>query len=61
MEQLNLSLRHFGLNPLEWDIQRLQGSSYLISHKYDQGFEFRGQVEYRHKQPRWKFIRLWSI
>lgn len=61
MEMLNLSLRQFGLNPMEWDIRRLQGSQYLISHKYDAGFELEGQVEYRAKKPRWKFIRLWSI
>lgn len=61
MNQLSLSLRQFGLNPLEWDIHRLQGSQYLVSHKYDVGFEFRGQVEYRNLRPRWKFLRLWSI
>lgn len=61
MQQLNLSLRQFGLNPLEWDIHRIQGSQYLISHKFDAGFEFEGQVEYRNLKPRWKFIRLASI
>lgn len=61
MNHLSLSLRNFGLNPMEWDIQRLQGSQYLIKHKFDEGFEFQGQIEYRDKKPRWKFLKLWSI
>jgi hypothetical protein len=46
---------------MEWDIHRLQGSQYIIQHKFDEGFEFRGEIEYRNLRPRWKFLRLWSI
>lgn len=61
MQNLSLSLKAFGLNPSEWNINRLEGSDYIVRHKFDQGFEFRGQVEYRNLKPCWKFLRLWSI
>jgi hypothetical protein len=46
---------------MEWNIHRLQGSQFLITHKEYKDFEFEGEVEYRDTRPRWKFIRLWSI
>lgn len=61
MNNLNLSLKSFGLNPVDWNIRRIQGNRYLVCHKYDVGFEFQGQVEYRNFKPCWKFLRLSSI
>ncbi len=59
--QLRSELRHFGLNPADWSIIKLQSLSYLIKNKVDESFSLYGQLEYKKSKPTWKSLELASF
>lgn len=60
--KLQSDLQKFGLNPVEWSLQRIQTSlSYLIKHRFDENFAMYGELEFRKNKPQWKSIAVISL
>lgn len=59
--KLQAQLKHFGLNPCEWNLRRVQSLSFLVQHKFDKGFAFYGRLEASGQQPQWKSLELLSL
>jgi len=51
-------LRLFGLNPLEWIIQKKTGNLFEITNRFDRDFVLVGQLEYFKNSPRWAHVEL---
>jgi len=61
LTNLQTQLKHFGLNPAEWTLQRIQSLSYIIQNKNDESFALYGRLEFRNHKPQWKSLEVMSI
>lgn len=59
--QLKSELKKFGLNPADWNIQRLKEEKYKIANNKDQNFYFLGDAKQVGIAPQWENIQLISI
>ena len=59
--KLQAQLKHFGLNPSEWNLRRVQSLSFLIQHKLDKGYAFYGRLENSGPQGKWRSLELLSL
>lgn len=59
--KLQQQLTHFGLNPSEWSIERVQALQFRIQHKLEQNFILKGSLEYKNKIARWRSLEVISI
>ncbi len=59
--KLQAQLKHFGLNPCEWNLRRVQSLSFLVQHKLDKKFAFYGRLDISSTQPQWKSLELLSL
>lgn len=59
---LQAELKSFGLNPSEWNIEKIHAAEYMIKHKTDKDFSFWGKLQFtKTKRPTWKILQLASI
>lgn len=58
---LKESLRQFGLNPIEWQLQKQKRNHYLICNKQNANFTFKGVTNVKQNKMNWKLITLESI
>lgn len=61
LEQLKSELKKFGLNPIEWNIQKTKNKRYKIAHIRDQNFYFLGEAKQVGFAPQWEQIQLISF
>ncbi|WP_413585087.1 hypothetical protein [Bdellovibrio sp. HCB274] len=59
--KLQTELSHFGLNPTEWTLEKVQTWSYVIRNKIDKSFALYGKLQSNRKTPTWKSIDLVAL
>jgi|GEM_PF-3032075 hypothetical protein len=52
-----IKLKQFGLNPMDWSLEKIKKNTFKIKHKEDSSFILKGYFEDRS----WKKIWLFSI
>lgn len=60
-EDLKQNLRHFGLNPAQWDLRNCGRGRYLIVNRDDRGFSLLGTTVGRKGRRRWNGLALRSV
>lgn len=59
--KLQSSLTDFGLNPWEWNLEKLSTLAYLIKNNFDENFQMYGHLEYKNQKPKWKELEVVSL
>jgi hypothetical protein len=61
INDLNLDLRTFGLNPADWMVLKERSQTYRVKSKKDQNFIFQGKAQKKGKKLSWELLELVSI